>query len=225
VLFPPNHRFVPVSISGLTTPSGAPPTITITGITQDEALNGQHDGNTCPDANGVGTSTAQLRAERSGSGDGRFYHISFRADDDQGDACEGAVMVCVPVMRRPDGCIDQGELFDSTDPSCDGTCSGTCAVTRSLESIENGSCLYEALPSRVLRRIAIAHKLVTRVGEMRHPRAGNRLLGRAARMIREARSFTAKAQASEAISPACGNAAGDVLDRAGALADQVSRDR
>lgn len=40
---------------------------------QDEPVNGTGDGNTCGDATGIGTSTAQLRAERSRNGNGRAY--------------------------------------------------------------------------------------------------------------------------------------------------------
>ena len=46
------------------------PTI-ITGITQDEPLTGLGSGDACPDASGVGSTTAMLRAERNGTGDGR----------------------------------------------------------------------------------------------------------------------------------------------------------
>ena len=110
-LSPPNHQFVNVSVGGLTDPDGDPVTLTITGITQDEPVKGAGTGNTCPDAAGVGTAMASLRAERSGSGDGRVYHVAFRADDGKGGACSGSVAVCVPVARA---CVDQGALVDST---------------------------------------------------------------------------------------------------------------
>ena len=82
-------------------------------------LNGLGDGNTCPDASGVGASTASVRAERSGTrkvpGDGRVYHIAFSADDGQGGQCTGTVTVCVPHDQRLGGdCVDQGPMYDST---------------------------------------------------------------------------------------------------------------
>ena len=224
LIFPPNHRFVPVSVSGVTAPDGVSVTITITGITQDEPLNGDKDGNTCPDADGVGTDTALVRAERGGLGDGRVYHISFRADDNQGDECEGSVTVCVPNMRAPDGCVDQGGLFDATGP-CDSTCSGTCEVTSNLETVGNVSCVDEAIPAGVSKRIASAHRLLTRLGDMPRIGASSRLMARASRIIRKARDLTAKAQARDAISPSCAHAAGDALDRASTLANQLSRNR
>ena len=117
-LWPPNHQLVSVSVVGLTDPDGDQVGITITGVTQDEPLGGLSR-NTCPDAVGVGDHTALLRAERSGTGDGRVYHVTFRADDGQGGTCEGTVTVCVPHDQRPGHvCGDQGSLVDSTSTSC-----------------------------------------------------------------------------------------------------------
>ena len=118
-IWPPDHKFADVSVVGVTDPDGDPLTITITGIAQDEPLEGLGDGNTCPDALGVDTDIASVRAERSGSkkvpGDGRVYHISFTAEDGQGGECSETVTVCVPHDRRPGHvCVDQGPLFDST---------------------------------------------------------------------------------------------------------------
>lgn len=118
-LWPPNHKFNDISVTGVTDPDGDPFTITITGIRQDEPVNGLGDGNTCPDATGVGSSTASVRAERTGDpnmpGDGRVYHISFTASDGRGGTCTGEVTTCVPHDQRPGHvCVDEGPLFDST---------------------------------------------------------------------------------------------------------------
>lgn len=118
-LWPPNHKFVDVGVAGITDPDGDPVTISIVDIFQDEPLNGVADGNTCPDASGIGADIAQLRAERSGSrkvpGDGRVYHVGFSADDGRGGQCTGTVAVCVPHDQRPGHvCVDQGPLYDST---------------------------------------------------------------------------------------------------------------
>ena len=118
-LWPPNHKFREVAALGVVDPDGDPVTITITSISQDEPLNGLGDGDTCPDGTGVGTDTASVRAERSGTkkvpGDGRVYHIDFNADDGQGGSCDGLVTVCVPHDQRPGHvCVDQGPIFDST---------------------------------------------------------------------------------------------------------------
>ncbi|MDH3524162.1 MAG: hypothetical protein OES32_11295 [Acidobacteriota bacterium] len=118
-LWPPNHKFRDIAIVGVVDPDGDPVMITITDISQDEPLNGLGDGNTCPDGTGVGTSTARVRAERTGTpkvpGDGRVYHIGFEAEDGNGGECMGTVTVCVPHDQRPGHvCVDGGPLFDST---------------------------------------------------------------------------------------------------------------
>ena len=92
-----------------------PVTTTIVSVFQDEPTNAAGDGNTCPDALGIGTSTAHVRSERSGQGDGRVYHIRFQSDDGRGGSCTGTVKVCVPHDQgQGDECVDQGPLFDAT---------------------------------------------------------------------------------------------------------------
>jgi probable HAF family extracellular repeat protein len=99
VLWPPNHKLVPIHIVGISDPDNHPLAITITGVTQDEPVNGRGDGNTSPDAvlqeNGV-----LLRAERAGAGNGRIYRINFRADDGFGGVCTGSVSVVVPKSMK-----------------------------------------------------------------------------------------------------------------------------
>lgn len=116
-IWPPNHKFVPISILGVTDPDGDPITITIDSIFQDEPVDTTGDGKFSPDGQGVGTDTAEVRAERSGSkkvpGDGRVYHISFTAEDDFGEICTGEVSVGVPHDKK-DVPVDGGALYDST---------------------------------------------------------------------------------------------------------------
>jgi hypothetical protein len=114
-LWPPNHKFVSINILGVADPDGDPVAITINSIRQDEPLKGSGTGNTCPDATGLGTNTAHVRAERAGTGDGRVYHIGFTADDGKGGTCTAEVKVCVPHDQgKGKTCVDQGSLFDST---------------------------------------------------------------------------------------------------------------
>jgi hypothetical protein len=121
LLWSPNHRMVPVSVQGVTDPDNDPISITITSIRQDEPVNSVGDGNTEIDGAGVGTSTAEVRAERTGSkkvpGNGRTYHIGYSASDGNGGRCSGVVKVGVPhdLGGRPHA-VDDGPLYDSTAP-------------------------------------------------------------------------------------------------------------
>jgi hypothetical protein len=117
LLWSPNGKYVAIDIQGVTDPDEDEVTITVNSIRQDEAVNAKGTGNTCPDGQGVGTSTAQVRAERAGppAGNGRVYHIGFTADDGQGGTCTGTVRVGVPHDQRPGGTpVDNGPKFDST---------------------------------------------------------------------------------------------------------------
>jgi hypothetical protein len=117
VLWPPNHQFEPVTVSGVTDIDGNPITISITSIFQDEPTNGTGDGDTSPDGQGIGSGAAQVRAERKGNGNGRFYHISFSASDGNGGACTGTVKVSVPKNQGKNGAaVDDGALYNSTQP-------------------------------------------------------------------------------------------------------------
>jgi hypothetical protein len=113
-LWPPNHKMVDIQVLGIVDPNGDPVTIKITGITQDEPVEEKGDGNTGPDGAGVGTSTAQVRAERSGLEDGRVYEIHYSATDNQGAACTGSVFVGVPHDQRGTPPVDSGQYYDST---------------------------------------------------------------------------------------------------------------
>jgi hypothetical protein len=117
-IWPPNHKMINVTIQGVTDPDGDPVTINIDQIKQDEPTDGLGDGHTCPDGAGIGTSTAQLRAERSASlgGNGRVYTIYFTASDGQGGYCRGSVTVGVPRSSNR-SFVNDGANFDSTQ--CD----------------------------------------------------------------------------------------------------------
>ncbi len=116
-LWPPNHKLTTVSITGVTDPDNDPVTIKVERITQDEPVNGLGDGDTSPDGFGVGKNQAQLRAERSGTGNGRAYTVSFSADDGKGGSCTGSVHVGVPHDQGQGSVpVDDGQKYDSTQP-------------------------------------------------------------------------------------------------------------
>lgn len=114
-LWPPNHKMSEVTLSGATDPDGDPVTITITGVTQDEPLDGLGDGDTAPDAQaGSASNKVLLRAERAGGGDGRVYRIAYAASDGKGGSCSGTVTVGVPHDQRNGGTpVDSGLVVDS----------------------------------------------------------------------------------------------------------------
>jgi len=116
-LWPPNHKLRNVTLSGLTDPDGDPTTLAITGVTQDEPINGLGDGDKAPDAAaGATSSQVMLRAERSGLGDGRVYEISFTGTDSFGATCSGTVAVSVPHSQNGSPAVDSGQLYDSFGP-------------------------------------------------------------------------------------------------------------
>ncbi len=116
VMWPPNHQFVAIGLSGASDADGDDVSVLVTSIFQDEPTDSTGDGNAGPDGDGVGTDTASIRAERTGTpenpGNGRVYHIGFTADDGNGGSCSGTVQVGVPHERK-DTPADEGALYDS----------------------------------------------------------------------------------------------------------------
>ncbi|PEI82067.1 hypothetical protein CN679_28310 [Bacillus pseudomycoides] len=108
-IWPPNKKMIPITINNVIDPDEDPVTIKITGITQDEAVG------KIADANGIGTDTAWVRAERNENGNGRVYKITFIATDDKGESTEGHVYVNVPHDKGTNGsAVDDGQAYDST---------------------------------------------------------------------------------------------------------------
>jgi hypothetical protein len=107
VLWPPNHTLQTITLGGVTDPNGGSVTYTVTGVTQDEPVLGPDSGDTSPDAaTGTAPSTVQVRAERSGEGDGRVYRIAFTATAAGGASCSGVVTVGVPLSQSGTPALD-----------------------------------------------------------------------------------------------------------------------
>jgi len=117
-IWPPNSKFVDVTFSGYSDPDGDEVSFTITAIKSDEptaTIKGAGGSVThVPDADGVGTDTASLRAERSGKGNGRVYTIYFTCDDGHDGLTNGSVKICVPHDQDGTAAIDDGPNFDAT---------------------------------------------------------------------------------------------------------------
>jgi hypothetical protein len=122
-LWPPNHKLVQVGIIGVTDPDNNQVTLTVTGVTQDEPINGSGDGDTSPDAvmqYGDLADSVLIRAERSGNGNGRVYRVTFEADNGF-ESCTGTVTITVPLARfvpnsKKGTAVDDGQTVDSTLP-------------------------------------------------------------------------------------------------------------
>lgn len=114
-IWPANHKLVSVSASGATDVDGGPLAYTVIAIFQDEPTNSTGDGNTAIDGFGVGTSTAQVRAERTGGGNGRVYHVTFEVTDELGLSCQATVKVGVPHDQgKNSAAVDDGPIYNST---------------------------------------------------------------------------------------------------------------
>jgi len=223
MLWPPNGQFVNVSVVGVTDPDGDSVAITITDITQDEPLNGEGEGNTCPDASGVGTATASLRAEREGGGDGRVYHISFAADDGRGGRCTGTVTVCVPLDQGQGGvCVDQGPLADSTGPTCVGACTGGCAIEMALAQ---SVCTGENVPAKVVQRLDKAQQLISQAAATTGKKKAKNLMRKGIKIAKHTVGIAARAAKKGTISSDCAKAVATEFNDAKAGADHWLRTR
>jgi hypothetical protein len=109
-IWPPNHKMVDVTatvtISDTCPSSPTPPVVTLLSVTSDEPENDLGDGDTAPDIAGVEAGTEdyefQVRAERSGGGDGRVYTALYRVTDASGNVAEAEGRATVPHDQRLD---------------------------------------------------------------------------------------------------------------------------
>ena len=103
-IWPPNHKLVDVIASvtvtgGLSGSAG----FVLVSVSSNEPDNGLGDGDTANDIQGftLGTpdTTGQVRAERSGTGTGRVYTITYQGADLAGNTANCSVTVSVPHDR------------------------------------------------------------------------------------------------------------------------------
>lgn len=112
-LWPPHHQLEQVTVAGATDPDGDSVTLTVTAVTQDEPVDGLDDGTTAPDAQlSSSPDQVRLRAERSGTGDGRVYRVAFTAADPTGATCSGVADVSVP-LNKDGTAVDSGGTHNS----------------------------------------------------------------------------------------------------------------
>jgi len=102
VLWAPNHKLVTITATVVATDiCDADPEVTLVSVTSNEPDNGRGDGNTTDDIVIVDDFTLKLRAERSGPGSaGRFYTVTYQAEDDSGNVTERQAVVTVPKSMK-----------------------------------------------------------------------------------------------------------------------------
>jgi len=97
VLWPANHKMVTVAVKVDVSDNCDPaPLCRITSVSSNEPENGLGDGDTAPDWKITGKLTANLRAERSGNGNGRIYTLTITCNDTAGNSSSKWVTVKVP---------------------------------------------------------------------------------------------------------------------------------
>ena len=102
VIWPPNHKMIPVAVSAAVTDVCSATTWKIISITSSEAANAIGSGNTEVDYVITGAHTAKVRSERSGKTGPRLYTITIEAIDAAGNKSQSAnVIVTVPHSKGP----------------------------------------------------------------------------------------------------------------------------
>ena len=102
VLWPPNHRMVQVQVAADATDACGPVSVVLVGVGSSEPddATGQGDGQTVDDVQDTQPGTADfqvaLRAERSATGGGRTYMLTYRAQDASGNSATATATVVVP---------------------------------------------------------------------------------------------------------------------------------
>ncbi len=100
-LSPPNHKLVPIRVAWQASDGGGSGVVSVklVSATSDEPDDGAGDGHTANDIQGadIGTAddTLQLRAERSGTGNGRVYTLVYEAEDRAGNKTRATTTVTV----------------------------------------------------------------------------------------------------------------------------------
>lgn len=97
VLWPADHKYVNVEATFVSSSDTA--SVDLVSVTSNESDNGDDDGNTINDIVVVDNDTFQLRAERSGTGTGRMYTITYQATNTCGATTTATTTVTVPLNQ------------------------------------------------------------------------------------------------------------------------------
>lgn len=123
-LWPPNHRYQNFTVSDFVSSAGdsSDPSVNVSSVyilkvTSDEITKGDGDGNTFKDILiAADCKSVKVRSERSSSGDGRVYTITFKVADASGNFTTATARVVVPVSHGV-ASIDGGAKY-TVDSSC-----------------------------------------------------------------------------------------------------------
>jgi hypothetical protein len=118
-LWPPNHQYETVLVSDLVASASdncdagiGLSSVFISQVTSDEVENGNGDGNTLNDiVIASDCKSVQLRSERSGSGNGRVYTITFKVIDAAGNVATATAKVAVPKSQNGSAAVDDGPQY------------------------------------------------------------------------------------------------------------------
>jgi hypothetical protein len=106
VLWPANRKMVDIVIEANASDNSGLPVTLSASISSNESVNGKGDGDHAPDwtepiidqENGI--ITFQLRAERSGKGNGRVYTITITATDNSNNSTTAYIAITVPHDKK-----------------------------------------------------------------------------------------------------------------------------
>jgi len=98
-LWPPNHRYRDVTTSVSVTDADPDATVELVSVTSSEPDNGPGDGDTIDDVVILDDFSFKLRAERSATGPGRVYTITYLVTDACGNSTSASATVSVPRSR------------------------------------------------------------------------------------------------------------------------------
>ncbi|MGB2714715.1 MAG: PASTA domain-containing protein [Vicinamibacterales bacterium] len=151
-LFPLDQGWRAFSVNGA-------PGATITQVCQDELPNFENIASWAIDADGVGTSAASIRAQRSGTrtapGNGRVYHIYFTSS-----ACTGQVTLGVPATAGGSA-VDDGPRYNSVTGA-------PCAVP-TIPAVVAAPNIVGDTQSGATTKLATAGLQVGLVSQLNHP--------------------------------------------------------